>query len=186
MAVDRWPRRARRAGLASLAVLALFGQPLVAQEASTLSGRLFDRSTQEPVAGALIELDGTAFRITSNDSGVFRLGDIPGGVYMIRVTHLAYGTQEQAMNIPAGSDMAVRIAMSQEAISLEPVVVEAESQRERRNRARGVRVNEVTAEEIEALTSTSRTLADVLQQSIPSLRSVPSSIATGRNCIEFR
>ncbi|NNM32940.1 MAG: TonB-dependent receptor plug domain-containing protein [Gemmatimonadetes bacterium] len=82
--------------------------------------------------------------------------------------------------------MAVRIALGSEAIELDPVVVTARGERERRNRGRGVRINELTADEIETLIPTSRNLADVLQQTIPSLRSVPSTVANGYNCIEFR
>lgn len=157
-----------------------------AQDLALISGRLFDRQSQEAIADATVELDGTTYAAVSNEDGIFRIAGVPGGVYVVRVTHLAYGTHEQSMNVPEGSEMAVRIAMSVAAIALDPVVVESVSQRERRDRGRGVRINELTVDEIEALIPTSRNLADVLQQSIPSLRSVPSSIANGRNCIEFR
>ena len=169
-----------------LALLLLLASPLSGQDLATVSGRLFDRQTQAAVAGAVIEVDGTTYSAVSNEDGIFRLRGLPGGVYRLRVTHVAYGTHDQTLNVPEGSEVAVRVALSQEAIELEPVVVESESQRERRNRARGVRINELTVDEIEELIPTSRNLADILQQSIPSLRSVPSSLANGRNCIEFR
>lgn len=151
-----------------------------------VSGRIYDRETQEAVEGATVTLEGTTYSAVTDENGLFRITGLPGGVYRVIVSHLAYGTHQQAMNVPAGSEMAVRIALGQEAIELDPVVVSARSDRERRNRGRGVRLNELTADEIETLIPTSRNLADVLQQSIPSLRSVPSALANGYNCIEFR
>jgi len=160
--------------------------PLEGDRLATVSGRIYDRETQAAVEGAVVVLDGTSHSAVTNRDGLFRVTDVPPGVYRVRVRHVAYGVHDRTMNVPAGSELAVRIAMSREAIELDPVVVSGRSERERRNRARGVRVNELDADEIEALIPTSRNLADVLQQTIPSLRAVPSSLANGRNCIEFR
>ena len=185
-------RRAQRWAGAMLPLLFLCSSAAAGQDASDegafalISGRIYDRATQAPVEGASVLLEGTTYSDVTNENGLFRISGLPGGVYRVIVSHLAYGIHDQAMNVPAGSEMAVRIALGREAIELDPVVVSARSDRERRNRGRGVRINELTANEIEGLIPTSRNLADVLQQSIPSLRSVPSTLANGYNCIEFR
>jgi hypothetical protein len=176
--------------LAAVAVLPLVPASGAAQETevetAVVSGRIYDRQTQLAVEGASVTFDGTSYAGITDENGLFRISGLPDGVYRVVVSHLAYGTHEQTMNVPAGSELAVRIAVGREAIELDPVVVSSQSERERRNRARGVRINELTVDEIEALIPTSRNLADVLQQSIPGLRSVPSALANGYNCIEFR
>ena len=176
--------------LAAVAVLPLVPASGAAQETevetAVVSGRIYDRQTQLAVEGASVTFDGTSYAVITDENGLFRISGLPDGVYRVVVSHLAYGTHEQTMNVPAGSELAVRIALGREAIELDPVVVSTQSERERRNRARGVRINELTVDEIEALIPTSRNLADVLQQSIPGLRSVPSALANGYNCIEFR
>lgn len=185
-------RGCRSLGVLTLGVVTLgtVASGLVAQQADTLSsnisGRVFDRESQQPVADAFVELGGTNHGALTNAEGVFRIRSVLGGSYALVVSHIAYGAHQQDLVVPQGGDIAIRVSLTSEAIELDALVVEAESERDRRNRARGIRVNELTADEIERYMATSRNLADVLQQAIPSLRSVPASIANGRNCIEFR
>lgn len=66
--------------------------------------------------------------------------------------------------------VALRIMISQQAIELNPLVVESMSQRELNLRSRATMIQEVTREGIENAARTSSHLGDVLRQTVPGLR----------------
>jgi hypothetical protein len=83
--------------------------------------------------------------------------------------------------------VALRILISQQAIELDPIVVEAMTQRELDARSRGTMIHEVTREEVERAARTSRHLGDILRQTVPGLQVRDTRITPGaRICVEFR
>jgi hypothetical protein len=148
-----------------------------------------DRETGEAVQDATVVLEGrdTAFMVVTDRRGLFRFDELGSGGYLVRVRHLAYGEHVEEVILEADAVVALRIMISQQAIELDPLVVEAMSQRERDFRSRGTMIQEVTREEIEDAARTSNHLGDVLRQTVPGLRVYDNASLPGsRVCIEFR
>jgi hypothetical protein len=71
--------------LLPLALLAACGGPQVppAQSYGTITGRVYDSATNQPVPGAVVTVD-TILSATSGSDGTYRIGNIPLGTYTLR------------------------------------------------------------------------------------------------------
>lgn len=169
-------------------ILAFLAAPtaLAGQEAF-IQGRVTDQATGEAVRDATVTLLGTNFIQVTDVRGIFRFPQVPIGEYRIQVTHLAYGEHTESVVLEDADEIALRIMISQQAIKLDPVVVEVMSRRELDMRSRGTMIQEVTREELERAARTSLHLGDVLRQTVPGL-AVRNTHGTsgGRICVEFR
>lgn len=111
---------------------------------------------------------------------------MPAGTYQLTVTHLAYGSHQERLDLAAGEDLEIRIDVSSSAITLEPIVVNAARER-LRNRARGTAQRVVTAEQLAPVAQTGNHLVNALAQLVPGMR-----VRSGRSqpgelvCLEFR
>ncbi len=157
-------------------------------QVSELRGRVMDRGTGKAVEGATVVMEGqdTAFLMVTDERGLFGFQEVGGGEYQVSVSHLAYGEHLQSVTVEPDAVIALRILISQQAIELDPLLVEGLSERELAARSRGTMIQEVTREEIEKATRTSNHLGDILRQTIPGLRVYDSSLPGARVCIEFR
>jgi hypothetical protein len=171
-----------------LLVLASGASPLWGQ-ASAIRGRVLDREEGRAVQDATVVLEGqdTAFLAVTDSRGLFSFPLVNGGRYEVTVRHLAYGEHVEAVEVEESAVVALRILISQQAIELDPLVVEAMSARELESRSRGTMIQEVTREEIERAARTSFHFGDILRQTVPGLqvRDTPSQPGA-RLCVEFR
>jgi len=185
----RFRDRALRPSIWPLLLLAVILPARGMAQLSDIRGRVLDQETGRPVEDATVILEGpdSVFLVVTDGRGLFRLDQIPGGDYQVRVRHLSYGEHQELVALGPGVILALRILISQQAIALDPLVVEAISARERDLRARGTMMQEVTREEIEVAARTSRHLGDILRQTVPGLRVYDNlSLPGSRVCIEFR
>ena len=173
-----------------LLILASLGSPVPAEaQFSDLRGRVLDREKGEGVPDATVLLEGsdTTFTALTDSRGLFDVRQMPSGAYRVTVQHLAYGEHVQTVTLADDALVALRILISRQAIELDPVVIEAMSQEELRNRSRGTMIQEVKRPEIERAARTSHHLGDILRQTVPGLRVYDSQYSPGaRVCIEFR
>lgn len=133
--------------LPPLLALALLGaaSPVRAQTGS-IRGLLVDQATSRPVIGAQIQVTGSTAMALSDARGQFLLLNVAAGSVTLRVTALGYATQERQVTVTAGEVAAVELAMKQEAITLDEVVVTATG--ESRKREIGNSVATVNVSEI--------------------------------------
>jgi hypothetical protein len=70
----------------SLALLAGCGGPSVPPAANygSISGRVYDSTTNQPIAGVLVSVD-TILTATSASDGTYQIGTIPSGQYTMAV-----------------------------------------------------------------------------------------------------
>lgn len=96
--------------------------------AQMVSGTVVEDGTDQPVAGATIELmDTTGLRrgtVVADTSGAFRILVPQPGVYRLRVSHIAYATTETpTINAEMGTQVELELRMNPTAVALEPLRV---------------------------------------------------------------
>lgn len=82
-------------------ILAFLGVALIlsvatAQSTGILSGRIVNRDTHHPLAGASVMLTGTSLGAAADQDGYFRIAVIPVGSYTIQARMMGYKTQSRA------------------------------------------------------------------------------------------
>lgn len=158
-----------------------------AQGTASLSGRILDRDTDQPVADATVTLLETGQESITSAAGMFRFLGVEPGEYRLEIWHLAYGRHVEEIRLEAGHVLSIQVGISLEAIELEPLTVEVYSARDLRARASGVRVTEVSRPQLEVAAMSGMNLGNVLRAFISSVRVRESLGVAGHPiCVEFR
>lgn len=116
-------------------------QGLKAQE-GVLSGKIIDKSSGEPIIGAVIQTEDSQHGVTTDLDGAYIL-KLPAGHYMIEVRMISYGVQKFDIHLDPGKSVVLNAVLEEESVSMEEVVVTYNIQRsstlsqmiERRNAA---------------------------------------------------
>lgn len=93
----------------------------VAYGQSTISGRVADAETGEPLAGANIFLAGTTFGDAADTSGQFAISGVPAGPYELIASRVGYETRKIRLTAPAGQPFLIRL--QSKPVQIEEVVV---------------------------------------------------------------
>lgn len=153
-----------------LAALAAGAAPsaLVAQATTgTITGRVTDRASGQPIAAAQVQVVGLAGRgAATNDNGVFRIAAVPAGSYQLRVLRIGFGAQTAPVQVTAGGTATADVVLGASAINLDQVVVTATGEQVRR-REQGNVVASITPS-TEQLAATAN-VTDVLNSRTPSV-----------------
>ncbi|MEO8193697.1 MAG: SusC/RagA family TonB-linked outer membrane protein [Gemmatimonadales bacterium] len=111
--------------LPALVGSALLAVGLNAQTAptGTITGRVVDSTSQQPIAGVAVQVEGTTRgTMTANDGG-FRLSGVPAGPQSVRVRRIGYTSQRKSVSVGAGATQDLQFGLSTSASVLESVVV---------------------------------------------------------------
>jgi len=103
---------------------------LQAQDTSSvkgvLSGTILNASTQAPINGATIQVNGTTIGSRSNAQGKFTLRSIPVGIISIKATAIGFESRTLSdIAISSGKPATITILLSEKAVQLEATEVEA-------------------------------------------------------------
>mgnify|MGYP002794518413 CR=1 FL=1 len=99
------------------AILFLFSSEVLAQSLS-ISGKVIDKNSQEPVIGASVLIEGTSNGTITDLDGKFSLEAAPGSI--IEISYIGYMTQE----IPVTAQTSdLQITLKEDSQSLDEVVV---------------------------------------------------------------
>ena len=93
-------------------------------------GSVVDAQSREPVEGAVIGVAGEGFESLTGADGQFVLTNVPEGVQVLHLRHLAYGTQQASVDVRAGAATSVLVEVSRQPIELEPLAVTIEGVRD--------------------------------------------------------
>jgi len=160
---------------------------LSSQEAEDVSGVVVDVVTGQGIPDVALRIEGTDVSAASDDQGHFVLRGLRPGRWTLLVDHLAYGHHEHEIALGEGQTLELQIRLASEAIELEPIVVEAETARQRSERAQGSSLNVVDRPQIEQALGTSKHLGDLIRQTIPGIRMRQTNNLAGTDvCLEFR
>ncbi len=145
------PRRAsyaRSLGRCALTLALLLGvAQTVHAQSGTVSGRVVDASTLQPIFGAQILVQGTGTGTLSDRQGRFHLSNVTGSELTLHVEVIGYRSLDQVARV---GDLEVMISMAPTALELDEILVTGTAGGSQR-RALGNSVASVNAEEVQDL-----------------------------------
>ena len=101
----------------------LVRRAITSEAGGTVAGRVTDARTGHGVPGARVSLQGASLGTVTNDSGGFRIANVPAGSYTLTVRRIGYVQGTQAITVPADQEVAVQVRLEVSASPLDAVVV---------------------------------------------------------------
>ena len=89
----------------------------------TISGRVVDSTSQQPLSNVTIAVPGTQLGALTRNDGGFLITNVPVGAQRVRATRIGYGSKEQPVTVNAGATVAVQFSLGTVAASLSEIVV---------------------------------------------------------------
>jgi TonB-dependent starch-binding outer membrane protein SusC len=109
--------------LPALAALLLGAAQVSAQESTgSITGRVIDSSTQRPISGASVTIEGTQRGVITRADGTFLLTAVPVGSHQVRASQIGFVAQTREVTIAAGAMANVAFQLVSQAIELEGIV----------------------------------------------------------------
>ncbi len=139
----------------------------------TISGRVTDQTSGQPIVGARLGIVGTSLVTLTNAEGRYTLGRIPAGQVMLRVSAIGYGAVTSSVTVTAGEIVAQDLTLKLQPFSLDEVVVTATGEQAKREVA-----NAVTTVQAESLVSIGpiANMNDLLVARTPGVEVLPGAI----------
>lgn len=101
----------------------LLAVPLSAQAPSgMITGRVVDSTTQQPLPGVAVMIEGTRRGTVTGDDGRFVLTGVAAGTHTVRARRIGYTSQPQNVAVAAGGTATVQFALQAAPSILEEVV----------------------------------------------------------------
>lgn len=147
--VDRARRFAVALAAPVLVALMLAAAPAAAQQAGTLEGTVVTAAAGEPVAGATVQLEGARQAVT-DAAGRFRIGGLPAGAYTVVARRVGFADGRASAQVAAGGTSSVRIALAEQSLLLDEVVVVSATREVRRLAETPATVGVVSGAELRA------------------------------------
>ena len=94
-----------------LALTSLLASVASAQSTGSVSGRVLDQSTQRPLPGAAVKLQGTSLTTDTDRAGAFQLLGVPAGQQSITVSYLGYEVTNFDVQVRAGETIDLQAAL---------------------------------------------------------------------------
>lgn len=167
----------RRCVLGALPLV--FANSLFAQT-GTVSGKIVDRASSQPIADARVFVTGTALEVSSNAQGDYRLVNVRPGRVQIVVLRLGYRAAQDTVTIVAGQTLTKNFELSQSLTTLADVVVTGTAGNQER-RAQAAQVSTVPTAELVKDLPTVKDVNSLLQSRIPGIAVNASSGTAGTN-----
>ena len=94
-----------------------------AQDATgTISGRVVEGPTQQPLAAVTVVIEGTQRGTLTRTDGTYQLTNVPAGTHRLRATRIGYQAAIQEVTLAAGGTATVDFAMDPAAVVLSQMV----------------------------------------------------------------
>ncbi len=92
-------------------------------QGGTIAGRVTDAKTGQGVASARVTIDGASLSALTNDSGGFRVTNVPAGAHTVTVRRIGYGQGVASVTVAADEEAIVDVRLELSASPLDAVVV---------------------------------------------------------------
>ena len=106
-----------------IAVLLAIMLPIAGFSQFTISGKVTDKSSGEPLPGAHIMLKGSSLSATADVNGIFQLKNLKAGNIKLKVSYIGYASAIQMVDLQA--DQTINFQLSYTAVMSEEVIVQA-------------------------------------------------------------
>jgi len=117
----------RAAKLVAILLFLWTGSANMAYGLVTVSGKIRDKENRESIPGATVAVAGTTRGAVANVEGFFSIPDLEAGPTKLIIMCMGYERLERRLELVDGSDQNLSILLKPEALLMETVVVEAES-----------------------------------------------------------
>ncbi|MGH7475840.1 MAG: SusC/RagA family TonB-linked outer membrane protein [Longimicrobiales bacterium] len=91
-------------------------------QTGTITGRVVDATSLQPLAGASVHIEGTSLGTITRTDGTYLLLNVPAGTHAVTATLIGYGTQQQQVAVSPGAAATVQFSLQPEAVALEELV----------------------------------------------------------------
>ncbi|MFL5488910.1 MAG: carboxypeptidase-like regulatory domain-containing protein, partial [Gemmatimonadaceae bacterium] len=88
----------------------------------TITGRVVDAVTQQPIADVSVFVEGTRRGAVSAADGSFTIVGVPAGSQTVRARRIGFSAPVQIVNVPTGGSVSVVFAVDRQAAILQEVV----------------------------------------------------------------
>ncbi|HEU4680562.1 MAG TPA: TonB-dependent receptor [Gemmatimonadales bacterium] len=143
---------------------------------ATLTGKVTDAGSNEPLSGARVFVPGTVMSATARLDGTYRLQLAPG-THEVRVTYIGYGIARDTVRAAAGETLTRDLQLSREPLALQELAVIGTRAAERTSTEAPVPVDVLTAVEIQQSGRTET--AQIIQSLAPSFNFPRATIGDG-------
>jgi TonB-linked SusC/RagA family outer membrane protein len=107
----------------ALAGILLGAAQLTAQSTGTISGRVIDSASRQPLSAVSLRLVGTQRGAVTRDDGTYTLPNVPAGAQRIRASRIGFGPQVKDVTVSAGGTASADFALPAQAAVLGEMVV---------------------------------------------------------------
>lgn len=101
----------------------IFSAHLTAKESYSISGKVVDKTNNEPLIGVDIYINELRTGTTTNVNGIFTISNVPPGTYSLRVSYLGYAAINKVIIIEKENLTELYFALTESTINLDEVVV---------------------------------------------------------------
>jgi len=108
---------------ALVTALVLVVPSLGAQQGGTVTGRVTDASTLEPIAAVQVFIAALDLGGLTQQNGRYLLQNVPAGTHTLSVSRIGYRTVEAQITIGGGATVEQNFAVTEEALQLDAIVV---------------------------------------------------------------
>ena len=116
-----------RSFVVAVAVIAVFVAPVPSAAQGTVSGRVIDKATSQPIVGARVTIIGTAIIAQTNAEGRYTLGRVPAGDVTVRATAIGFGAGSRGVTV---TDVGVTVEDLELELVARPICAERVSNRQ--------------------------------------------------------
>ncbi|MGI8498852.1 MAG: SusC/RagA family TonB-linked outer membrane protein [Gemmatimonadaceae bacterium] len=109
--------------IALAGVLAWAAQLGAQAPTGSVTGRVVDSTSQQPLEGVTVRIVGTALGTLSAANGRFTVVGIPSGPQTLQAQRIGYALQQVPVTVPLGSSVTVQISLRSVTVNLNEVVV---------------------------------------------------------------
>lgn len=134
-----------RSAVAAVVCLVLLPGWAIAQQDGTITGRVVDSVSQQPIASAQVRVVGTTLGALTSDRGEYRITGVRPGTVTLRAQRIGYAAKTMTVQVPAGGSVTADFALEATAAQIDEVVITASGEEQRR-RESGVSVGRIDAD----------------------------------------
>src|SRR4051812_17574490 len=94
--------RSRLLGLMVGAAAVIMSAPAAAQSTGTITGKVTDRQTLQPLQNVQVRIVGTTRGALTDDAGNYRLAAVPAGTVQLAVQRIGFGPMSRTVSLASG------------------------------------------------------------------------------------